>query len=520
MAVSVERFLHSLDASGLMTSMQASALGSEHAADDGETMASDLVARGVLTEYQAQAICSGKIEHLVLGDYAILDKIGEGGMGQVFKALHKRLDRFAAIKILTGSALHDRKSIDRFYQEVKTAAQITHPNIVITYDASEQNGIHYLVMEYVGGQDLASVLAKHGPLSVSKSIDVITQTAKGLEYAHSKRIVHRDIKPSNLLLDHQDNVKILDMGLARIMAETVPLEKTAAERLTNAGQVMGTLDYMAPEQAENAKQADARSDIYAVGCTLFRLLTNDVPYPAESVVESIMAHREASIPSLRTRCPEAPEWLDDAYRKCVNKRPEDRYQTATELIQDIEGSLKRDDFMASSVEGIRNAMSLLGSFAQSRRKGVSSSATSQKDAVYRGASLEETGRQKLVPDRGHVIQPVATFADMSNQARSWAQRLLHPQSNVPRGGDNGKRLRKHRGTRIVLLAALGLYLSSGPFGLALGLIAAVMGHKDLRKMRDERMDAEGRNATKIGVILGILAVVIAGLRSALGFFGS
>lgn len=215
MAVSVEHFIDSLETSGLVTPAQLSALRDETPPGDAQTIASDLVNQGLLTQYQADAICTGRFNHLVLGDYTILDRIGEGGMGQVFKALHRRLDRFAAIKILSDSALHDRRSIERFHQEVRTAAQITHPNIVITYDASEQNGIHYLVMEYVDGQDVATVLEKNGTLSVSQAIDVILQTARGLAYAHSRRIIHRDIKPGNLLLDHQGNVKILDMGLAQ-----------------------------------------------------------------------------------------------------------------------------------------------------------------------------------------------------------------------------------------------------------------------------------------------------------------
>ena len=159
MAVSVEAFLDSLIASGLMTLEQTSVLREQHPADDGESMASTLVEQGLLTEYQAHAICTGQASHLVLGDYTILEQVGEGGMGRVFKALHVRLERYAAIKILSNRALHDRRSIDRFYQEVRIAAQIAHPNIVTAFDADEENGIHFLVMEYVDGEPLGELVA-------------------------------------------------------------------------------------------------------------------------------------------------------------------------------------------------------------------------------------------------------------------------------------------------------------------------------------------------------------------------
>ncbi len=508
MAVSVEAFLDSLIASGLMTLEQTSVLREQHPTDDGESMASTLVEQGLLTEYQAHAICTGQASHLVLGDYTILEQIGEGGMGRVFKALHVRLERYAAIKILSNRALHDRRSIDRFYQEVRIAAQIAHPNIVITYDASEQNGIHYLVMEYVDGQDIATVLADAGPLSVSQSIDVILQTARGLEYAHSRGIVHRDIKPGNLLLDHQGKVKILDMGLARMATAATPFARTAAERLTNAGQVMGTLDYMPPEQAENAKQADARSDIYALGCTLFRLLAGQVPYPAESFPESIIAHREAAIPSLRVHCPDAPEWLDDVCRKCINKRPEDRYQSVTELIQDIEGSQRQNEFLASSAEAIRGAFSLLGSYVKSREWGMPASARTASDTVWRGTAREDTSKERLVPNRRDVGQDIVALAELIDASPSTTQLPRAPRSN-----QRIHRLRKHRGTRIILLGALGLYFSSSFFGLLLGLVAALMGHRDLGKMQAELMNDQGRKITTIGMALGIAAVVIAGVRA-------
>ncbi len=508
MAVSVEHFIDSLETSGLVTPAQLSALRDETPPGDAQTIASDLVNQGLLTQYQADAICTGRFNHLVLGDYTILDRIGEGGMGQVFKALHRRLDRFAAIKILSDSALHDRRSIERFHQEVRTAAQITHPNIVITYDASEQNGIHYLVMEYVDGQDVATVLEKNGTLSVSQAIDVILQTARGLAYAHSRRIIHRDIKPGNLLLDHQGNVKILDMGLARITSEKLPLATTAAERLTNAGQVMGTLDFMPPEQAENAQQADERSDIYSLGCTLYLLLVGRVPYPAESFVESIMAHREAPVPSLRARCPNAPEWLEEACRKCMNKRPDDRYQSVTELMDVIERNLKPSDLFAKSEAGVRMAISRVRSFMQAQ--GVAFS-NPEVDTVYRSTTRQVMSGRNVSPLHGAVDEQSAALAHVVDASPpTQLQRPASRRGMLGRGESSLRmRLKRHRGTKIVLLSGLAIIVSSSALSIALGLIAILMGRKDLDKMRTGRMDASGRNTTLLGVILGIVAVVLA-----------
>ena len=514
MAISIDHFIDSLNASGLMTPAQTSGLREEHPAADGETIASELVAQGLLTEYQADAVCADQVKHLVLGDYTILDKIGEGGMGQVFKALHKRLDRFAAVKILASRALYDRKSIERFYQEVKIAAQITHSNIVITHDAGEQNGIHYLVMEYIDGQDVDTLLAEHGPFSVSEAINVTMQAARGLEYAHNQQIVHRDIKPSNLLLDRQGNVKILDMGLARMSVKTEGLATTAAERLTNPGQVMGTLDYMSPEQAENARQADTRSDIYSLGCTLFRMLTGGVPYPAESIVESIMSHREATIPSLRTRCAEAPVWLDDLVRRCLDKRPEDRYQSVSELIQSMEQNLRKSERVDRFVTGIRGTLSLLGASVHSKFRNAPTFATEETDTIHRVASPEDTSRDDHTPAYASEATPTGSRDDRAQSPSRVPQRQPLLRTTI-----DDKPLRRHRGKRILMLGGLGLLISPGIIGVVCGLVAAVMARADLGRMRDDTMSARGRSTTVIGMVLGLLAIVRAALDGGISFLG-
>ncbi len=307
-------------------------VSSEGEPKDGEQLARALVRQEKLTKYQAQQIYAGKGKSLVLGNYVVLEKLGQGGMGLVLKAQHKRMKRTVALKILSPAVTKSPEMVRRFLREVEAAAKLEHTNVVAAYDADDAGGTHFLVMQYVEGTDLSVLVRENGPLSVERALPCVIQAARGLEYAHACGVVHRDIKPSNMLLDLNGTVKILDMGLAR-------LESAGAEQdqLTGTGQIMGTVDYMAPEQAMDTKTADGRADIYSLGITLWYLLTGRPVYEAETVVKKLMAHQNSPIPSLRNACPEVSTELEAVFAKMIAKTPEARYQSMTEVLAALDG---------------------------------------------------------------------------------------------------------------------------------------------------------------------------------------
>jgi serine/threonine protein kinase len=299
-------------------------------------LARGLVAAGKLTAYQSAALHQRKGRGLLLGHYLILDKLGAGGMGMVFQAKHRRLGTVVALKILPPSFARDRQAVARFQREVEAAGRLNHPNIVAALDAAEDRGVHFLVMEYVAGSDLSHVVRERGPIRVGEALDCLIQAARGLEAAHAQGIVHRDIKPSNLMLDDAGTVRVLDLGLALIVDSSNPFGQAAPTRLTASGMYMGTIDYMAPEQAEDSKRADHRADIYSLGCTLFYLLTGREPFVAETVLKRLMAHQERPAPSLRAARPDVPTPLEEAYQRMMAKRPSDRPASMTEVIALLE----------------------------------------------------------------------------------------------------------------------------------------------------------------------------------------
>ncbi|MFO1041722.1 MAG: protein kinase [Planctomycetaceae bacterium] len=335
MPLTVEQFAERLMLSGLMPEEQARKLIDDLLASssvpNGETLAEELVKQKKLTRFQAEQICAGNAASLTLGNYVILDELGQGGMGMVLKAEHRRLKRLVALKVMSPTAVKTPDALKRFHREVEAAAKLRHQNVVATDDADEAKGTHFLVMEYVDGSDLSALVKKQGPMSVERAVNCIIQAARGLEYAHEQGVIHRDIKPANLLLDAKGTVKILDMGLARIEGEPGQAE------LTSTGAVMGTVDYMAPEQALNTKSADARSDIYSLGISLWYLLTGKAAYDGDTMMAKLLAHRDSPVPSLNAIRADVPVALDTVFEKMVAKQSKDRFQSMAEVVRALEG---------------------------------------------------------------------------------------------------------------------------------------------------------------------------------------
>lgn len=352
MPLAIAEFIKQLEDSGIVdgaTLREVAPPGGQSTLTD---VARELVKQRKLTRFQAEEAARGRAQRLVLGNYILLDRIGAGGMGQVFKARHRRMDREVAIKVLAPDLVSRPGAIARFEREVRAAAKISHPNIITAFDADHAGSVHFLVMEYVQGGDLSALVKKQGPLSVSQAIDVVSQAARGLEAAHAAGIVHRDIKPANLLLDVKGTVKILDMGLARLGDAA---DAVTTSDLTNTGAVMGTVDYMAPEQAVDCKHADGRADIYALGCSLYWLLTGKPPYGGDTMMAKLLAHRGAPIPSLRSDRPDVPEAVESLFRRMVAKSPDDRYATIAELESDLKriraGTLPEDRYTPGAAPG-------------------------------------------------------------------------------------------------------------------------------------------------------------------------
>ncbi len=428
-------------------------------------LARALVQAGKLTPYQAGALCQGKARGLVIGNYFILDKLGAGGMGVVFKARHRRLGRVVALKILPPSLARDRDLLLRFRREVDVAARLSHPNIVSVLDADEDRGVQFMTMEYIEGNDLDRLVRQHGPLPVEQALDCVIQAARGLEAAHAQGIVHRDIKPGNLMLDASGQVRVLDLGLARLVEASNPLAETAASPLTQAGICMGTADYMAPEQGLDSRTADHRADIYSLGCTLYYLLARRPPFVGATVLARLMAHQEQAAPSLLAARPEVPPALDAAYRKMMAKRPTLRPGSMTEVIALLESC-------RTSAGEAEEARSGLKTFSQSViLKRAAPKGTTRDSSVFRrdepaGAQLgADLKREDVLVDYQGEKRPAAAPVSTPVASKPAPTPVLkQPESAVPRQ-KTGARSPAFAVGALILLALGGLgyaLISRGP----------------------------------------------------------
>ena len=413
-------------------------------------LAQELLRRDWLTPYQINQIFQGKGRGLTMGPFILLERLGEGGMGQVFKARQKMLNRVVALKVIRKECLDNPKVILRFQREIRAAGQLSHPHIVRAYDADQVNGNYYIAMEFIDGADLARLVKDNGPLRVDQACEYIRQAALGLQHAHERGLVHRDIKPANLLVasavssDRRRSsamlvrpkdfsmktssgilsrsmptltypwgvVKVLDMGLARC---TDAFTGRSITHLTQVGAVMGTPEFIAPEQARDSHTSDIRADLYSIGCTLYFLLTGQAPFPNGTITEKLIQHQmdepEAVGQVRRERLltwngPNGPVHVNEELLripvqveriigKLLQKNPDDRHQTPIELANDLQtivmqlanGTLPREDDEATAEMGVA---------AAARRRAGQARSRGDDDDEAAGALAGPAGRDERV----------------------------------------------------------------------------------------------------------------------------
>ncbi|MSQ94422.1 MAG: hypothetical protein EXR98_07690 [Gemmataceae bacterium] len=396
-AATIDSFVVGLLQSQLLSAEQCTEIERlQETMDNACALALEILRRSWLTAYQINQILQGKGSGLTLGPFVLLERVGEGGMGQVFKARQKMLNRVVALKVVRKECLGNPKVILRFQREIRAAGQLSHPHIVRAYDADQVNGTYYIAMEYIDGVDLAKLVKDNGPLPVDQACEYIRQAALGLQHAFERGLVHRDIKPANLLVtkavssDRRRSsgliprnidlhvrrssgmisrceptlhypwgvVKILDMGLARC---TDPLTGRASTHLTQLGSLMGTPEFIAPEQARDSHTSDVRADLYSLGCTLYFLLAGQPPFPCGTVTEKLLHHQfDEPEPVARARHAQLVAWnrqsgrsdvdpkllhvpapVAAVIRKLMAKSPDERYQTPVELADTLQTIVKQ-----------------------------------------------------------------------------------------------------------------------------------------------------------------------------------
>jgi serine/threonine-protein kinase len=328
---------------------------------DPRALARHLIDRGWLTPLHINALFQGRGKDLVIGPYVLLERVGEGGMGQVFKARHQKLGKIVALKVIRKEWLAQPEAVRRFQREMQAASKLAHPNIVHAFDADQIGDTHLIAMEFVEGVDLARLVKEKGPLPIPTACDFIRQAALGLQHAFERGMVHRDIKPSNLLLTRAagqkregpwGTIKILDMGLARVpRPDDVDTSDSSSGTITHAGCVVGTPDYIAPEQARDSHRVDIRADLYSLGCSFYLMLTGQVPFPGGTGMEKLFKH-QLDVPTPVTNLrPDLPPELAAVVDRLLAKAPEQRYQTPIEVTQAVEAFIVAPG--SSAVQALR-----------------------------------------------------------------------------------------------------------------------------------------------------------------------
>lgn len=304
-----------------------------------EQLAAKLMAMGRLNRWQAGELRRGQTK-FALGDYHIIDSIGAGGMGQVFKAEHAMMGRIVAVKVLPVSKTTP-DAVASFFREIRAQAQLDHQNLVRAYHAGHDANVYFLVTEYVPGTDMRRLIRRRGKISMTTAAVIISQAALGLEHAHSRGLIHRDVKPGNLLVTPEGHCKVSDLGLAGFFTEEIPADAAS-------GKIVGTADYLSPEQIMTPDKLTAASDIYSLGCTLYYAVTGKVPFPGGNTRDKARAHCQLPPIDPRRFNPEIDDDFVDVIADMMAKQVEERIPTAGEVVGRL--AVWSDDFAAAAAE--------------------------------------------------------------------------------------------------------------------------------------------------------------------------
>jgi serine/threonine-protein kinase len=344
-----------------------------HSISDTDFVAGRLVEARLITRWQADRLLEGRYKGFFLGKYKLLGHLGTGGMSRVYLAEHVLMQRRVAIKVLPKDRVEDSSYLARFHREAQAAASLDHRNIVRAYDIDNVGDLHYIVMEYVEGRDLQQIVKDSGPLDYVVAAEYIRQAAEGLEHAHQSGLIHRDVKPANLLVDRKNVVKILDLGLARFIDE-----QKASLTVAFDENVLGTADYLAPEQALDSHRVDGRADIYGLGCSMFFLLTGHPPFVGGTLAQRLMMHQKQPPPSILLDRPDAPPDLIEICLKMIAKKPGERYQSAADAAKDLTAWLVARGQAVTSESGGLSSGKLQKAAVASSSAGAADSSPSSK----------------------------------------------------------------------------------------------------------------------------------------------
>lgn len=465
---------------------------------------------GLLTDWHIDKLLAGKYRGFFLGKYKLLGHLGTGGMSSVYLAEHTGLGDKRAIKVLPKSRVKDPIYLARFRQEAKAIASLKHPNIVMVHDIDNEGDVHYIVMEYVDGVDLQQLVQRDGPTDFSAAADIIAQAARGLDHVHSKGVIHRDVKPANLLLDGDDRVRLLDMGLALVAADD-------DESLTvaNNENVLGTADYLAPEQALDSHTVDHRADIYGLGCTLYFLLTGRPPFNDGTLAQRIAKHQTEMPMSIRKLREDCPGELEGVCVKMIQKDPKYRYQRAGEIADVLEkfaAAVPRgakvavglgsspdadDDVPSSSLSLSDRGPSSTGQGDTITNKQDDTLSSARSDLVREGPSPSDSGRLVNVRPKLDTVQ--GSFLDLQLESG------YRPNSSVGQRGEGfSKPDRSHSASK------------SGASGIRIGDESDIYG---TRMSSGGGRPSENKSKRTIDpMLLGALAIALFIVALVIGFF--